>query len=52
MRERKEIEREFNAAMGVRKDEFLEYRRQKILIEIMLDIREILREFIKVFGSK
>ena len=52
MRERKKIERDFNGAMGVRKYEFLEYQRQKILIEVMLDIREILRELIKVLGCK
>jgi len=51
-RERKEIERDFNLAMGMRKDEFLEYRRQKILIEVMLDIRDSLRELIKNLGSK
>jgi hypothetical protein len=52
MRERKEIERDFNAAMGMRKGEFLEYKRQKILIEVMLDIRETLSELIKVLGRK
>ncbi|GAI99504.1 unnamed protein product [marine sediment metagenome] len=52
MRERKEIERDFNAVMGMRKGEFLEFKRQKILIEVMLDIREILREVIKVLGGK
>lgn len=49
MRERKEIEKKFNETMGMRKDEFLEYQRQKILIEVMLDIREILQELIKNF---
>ncbi len=52
MRKRNEIERDFNKAMGIRKNEFLEYQRQKILMEVMLDIREILRELIKNLGNK
>lgn len=52
MRPRNEIERDFNVAMGSRKEEFLEYQRQKILIEIMLDIRESLKELIKNLGNK
>ncbi|MBA7699704.1 hypothetical protein ES703_108403 [subsurface metagenome] len=52
MRERNEIERDFNVAMGSRKEEFLEYQRQKILMEVMLDIRESLRELIKNLGNK
>jgi len=34
------------------RDEFLEYQRQKILIEVMLDIREILQGLIKNLGNK
>ena len=49
MRERKELEKKFNETMGMRKDEVLEYQRQRILIEVMLDIREILKELIKKF---
>jgi len=36
MRKRNEIERDFNVAMGSRKEEFLEYQREKILLEVML----------------
>jgi len=47
MRSRIKIERDFNKAMGVRKEEFLEFQRQKLLMEAFLDIRECLKEFIK-----
>ncbi len=52
MRKRNEIERDVNNAMGKRRDEFLEFQIQKILVELMLDIREILRELIKNLGNK
>ena len=52
MRKRNEIERDFNKAMGIKKNEFFEYQRQKIIIEIMLDIRESLKELIKNLGNK
>lgn len=47
MRPRTEIERDFNRTMGARKEEFLEFQRQKLLMEVFLDIREYLKEFIK-----
>jgi len=47
IRPRIEIEREFNKAKGSRRDEFLEFQRQKIFMELFLDIRECLKEFIK-----
>jgi len=47
MKSRIEIERDFNKAMGARKEEFLEFQRQKLLMEVFLDIRGCLREFIK-----
>ena len=50
MRSRTEIERDFNKTMGVRKGEFLEFQRQKILIEVLLDIRDRLRGFIGLKG--
>ena len=51
MRKRNEIERDVNNAMGARRDEFLEFQIQKILVEVMLDIRESLRELIKNLGK-
>ena len=52
MRERNEIERDVNNAMGARRDDFLEFQIQKILIEVMLDIRASLNELIKNLGNK
>ena len=52
MRSRTEIKQDFNGAMGIRKNEFFEYQRQKLIIEVMLDIRESLRELIKNLGNK
>ncbi len=52
MRKRNEVERDINNAMGLRKDEFLEFQMQKILVEVMLDIRESLKELIKNLGNK
>lgn len=52
MRKRNDIERDVNNAMGSRRDEFLEFQIQKILVEIMLDIRESLKELIKNLGNK
>lgn len=47
LRSRIEIERDFNKAMEARKEEFLEFQRQTFLMEVLLDIREFLKEFIK-----
>jgi hypothetical protein len=47
MRERNEIERDINNAMGARRDEVLEFQIQKILVEIMLDIRDSLRNLLE-----
>ena len=52
MRKRTEIKQEFNNAMGARRDDFLEFQMQKILMEVMLDIRDNLRELIKNLGNK
>ena len=52
MRERNEIERDINNAMETSGDNFVEFQIQKILVEVMLDIRESLRELIKNLGSK
>lgn len=52
MRERNEIERDVNNAMGKRRDEFFDFQTQKLLIEVMLDIRASLRELIKNLGKK
>ena len=52
MRERNEIERDINNAMEARGDEFLDFQIQKILVEVMLDIRDILGELIKNLGNK
>lgn len=52
MRKRNEIERDVNNAIETRGDDFFEFQIQKILIEIMLDIRDSLRELIKNLGSK
>ncbi|MBA7678096.1 hypothetical protein ES703_86367 [subsurface metagenome] len=52
MRKRNEIERDVNNAMETRGDNFLEFQIQRILIEIMLDIRESLKELIKNLGNK
>ena len=48
MRSRDEIERDFSGAMGARKDEFLEYQRQKLILEILLDIRDLLKKIKEV----
>ncbi|MQY60305.1 hypothetical protein GH153_00475 [bacterium] len=47
-----EMERDFNMAMGARKDEFLEYQRQKLLMGVHLDIRDCLKELIKISKEK
>ena len=47
MRERNEIKQEFNNAMPERKEEFLEYRRQKLIMEVLLDIRELLKNILE-----
>jgi len=47
MRSRAEIKRDFRGAMGARKDEFLEYQRQKLVMEILLDIRDLLKKIIE-----
>ena len=47
MRSKIEIKRDFNRAMEVRKDEFLEFQRQKLMMEVLLDIRDILRGLLK-----
>ena len=52
MRKRSEIERDVNNAMGAGRDEFLEFQIQEILVEVMLDIRESLRELIENLGNK
>ncbi len=52
MRKRNEIERDFNGAMGIKKNEFFEYQRQKLIVEVMLDVRDSLRELIKNLGNK
>ena len=52
MRKRNEIERDVNNATGARKEEFLEFQMKKILVEIMLDIRDSLSELIKNLGNK
>jgi len=51
MRSRAEIKRDFSGAMGNRKDEFLEYQRQKLIMEILLDIRDLLKKIIKTKGE-
>lgn len=52
MRSRNEIERDFNKAMGARKEEFLEYQRQKLLMEVLLDIRDCLKGLLKLDLAK
>jgi len=52
MRKRNEIERDINNAMETRGDEFLEFQIQKIPFEIMLDIRDSLRELIRNLANK
>lgn len=52
MRSRNEIERDFNKAMGARREEFLEFQRQKLLMEVMLDIRGSIKGLIKVLLAK
>jgi len=47
MRKRNEIERDVNNAMGTSGDNFFEFQIQKILVEIMLDIRDSLRDLLE-----
>ena len=42
MRNRKEIEKDFNNSMPCRKDELLAFQREKLLIEVSLNIMELL----------
>jgi len=42
MRKREEIEKDFNNSMPSRKDEILAFQREKLLIEVSLNILEIL----------
>lgn len=51
MRPRQEIERDFNASMGKRRDEFLPFQREKILLEAFLDIRDENFEIIKLLKN-
>jgi len=44
MRTRNEIEKDFNTSMPLRKEEFLEYQRQKLILEVLLDILSQLKE--------
>ena len=44
MRSRKELAKDFRNAMPARKDEFLSFQREKILLELLLDIRDYLCE--------
>lgn len=46
-RERNKIERDVNNAMGARKEDFLKFQMQKIIIEVMLDIREKIEQLIE-----
>ncbi|MBA7641717.1 hypothetical protein ES703_49402 [subsurface metagenome] len=52
MRQRKEIEKDFNNAMPRRKDEFLSFQRERILSEILLDIRELLEKLTASWKKK
>ncbi len=47
MRKRREIEKDVNNSMGSRRDEFLEFQMQKILVELLLDIRTSLNQLIE-----
>ena len=42
LRPREDIERDFNNAMPNRRDEFLCSQREKLLLGVLLDIRELL----------
>ena len=52
MRSRKEIEKDFNNAMPQRKDELLVFQREKLLIEIALDIRGLLEKLTASWKKK
>lgn len=52
MRSRTEIERDFNKALPARKEEFLEYQRQKLVMEILFDIRDCLKVILKIHLTK
>jgi len=51
MRSRKDIETDFNNAMGKRKEEFLAFQCKKFSLEIELDIREQNKEIIKLLKN-
>ena len=51
MKPREEIEREFNASMGKRREEFLQFQRDKIILGIFLDIRDKQIEIIEALKN-
>ena len=44
MRKRTEIEKDFNNAIPSRREEFLSFQRERILVEAALDIRDLLEK--------
>ena len=44
MRKRNEIEKDFHNAMPSRREEYLAFQRERILVEAALDIRELLEK--------